>query len=70
MTKVLAAVHPSEVGRRKAAQLARQVIDFETAVSAVLPEIDDLSDVTVGHFTARPSLPKLTRRRNTTTSCL
>ncbi len=47
MSKVLAAVHPSEAARTKAANLSHLVIDFETRMSAVLPELDDLADVNV-----------------------
>jgi hypothetical protein len=47
MTKVFAAIHPNEEARRKAVDVARQVIDFETIMSSVLPEIDDLYNVNV-----------------------
>jgi hypothetical protein len=47
MKEVLTSLHPSETGRSKGEQLARQVIDFETRLSSVLPEIDDLYDVNV-----------------------
>jgi len=47
MTKVLSAAHPSEAARGKAAQIAQQIIEFESRVSAILPPIDDLSDVSV-----------------------
>ncbi|KLU84361.1 hypothetical protein MAPG_03405 [Magnaporthiopsis poae ATCC 64411] len=46
LSKVFAATLPSSKARAKADQLAGQVVDFERAMSAIVPSSEDNSDVT------------------------
>jgi hypothetical protein len=50
MSQVLAKIHPDANARKEAEKLARQVIDFETSMSAAIPDLADLYDVTVSRI--------------------
>lgn len=47
MAQVLAAIHPSAAARANAASLAADVAALESKLSALLPELSDLGDVTI-----------------------